>query len=212
MAHLDLEEQEQLDQIKHFWKQYGNLITWLLTAVLAAYAGWNGWQYWQSKQATQASALYDEVERIARSGDLSRLERALGDMKEQYGSTTYAQQAALLAAKAYFDADRLDAAKGALAWVAEKASDEGYRAVARLRLSGILLEGKAYDEALKLLNESYPADFAPLVADRRGDVYLAQGKKTEAAAEYRKAYQGLDEGTEYRRLVDAKLAALGGQK
>ena len=212
MAHLDLEEQEQLDQIKHFWKQYGNLITWVLTAVLAAYAGWNGWQYWQSKQAMQASALYDEVERIARSGDLSRLERALGDMKDQYGSTTYAQQAALLAAKAYFDADRLDAAKGALAWVAEKASDEGYRAVARLRLSGILLETKAYDEALKLLNESYPADFVPLVADRRGDVYLAQGKKTEAAAEYRKAYQGLEEGTEYRRLVDAKLAALGGQK
>ncbi len=62
---LDLEEQEQLDQIKHFWKQYGNLITWVLIAALGAYAGWNGYQYWQRSQAAQASALYDELERLA---------------------------------------------------------------------------------------------------------------------------------------------------
>ena len=35
-SHLDLEEQEQLDQLKHFWKQYGNLITWVLVLVLGA--------------------------------------------------------------------------------------------------------------------------------------------------------------------------------
>ena len=63
--HLDLEEQEQLDQLKHFWKQYGNLITWVLIAVLGAYAGWNGYQYWQRSQAAQASALYGEIERLA---------------------------------------------------------------------------------------------------------------------------------------------------
>ena len=73
--HLDLEEQEQLDQIKHFWKQYGNLITWLLIAVLAAYAGWNGFQYWQRSQASQASALYGgkdmaEVGAAVGAGDL----------------------------------------------------------------------------------------------------------------------------------------------
>ena len=79
--HLDLEEQEQLDQIKHFWKQYGNLITWLLIAVLAAYAGWNGFQYWQRSQASQASALYGEIERLAGEADPAKLERAFGDMK-----------------------------------------------------------------------------------------------------------------------------------
>lgn len=209
MAHLDLEEQEQLDQLKHFWQQYGNLITWVLTAVLAAYAGWNGWQYWQRKQATQASALYDELERVARAGDLAKLDRVLGDMQEQFGATTAAQQAALLAAKTYVDAGKPEAAKAALARVADKAADEGYRAIARLRLAAVLIEGKAFDEALKQLSGSFPAEFAALAADRRGDIYLAQGKKTEAAAEYLKAYQGLAQDVDYRRLVEVKLAALG---
>lgn len=209
MAHLDLEEQEQLDQIKHFWKQYGNPITWLLTAVLAAYAGWNLYQYWQRNQAAQAAAMYDEVERMAGSGDTAKLDRALADMKDKFGSTTYAVQAGLLAAKVYNDAGKMEAAKAALAWVAEKSSDEGYQAIARLRLAGVLLEAKAYDESLKQLAASFPAEFAPLVADRRGDVYLAQGKKAQAAPEYLKAYKDLEEGGEYRRLIDVKLAALG---
>ena len=97
-THLDLEEQEQLDQLKHFWKQYGNLISGVLTAVLLAFAAWNGYQYWQRSQATQAAAMYDEVERAAQAGDMPRLERAASDMRDKFGGTTYAQQAALLSA------------------------------------------------------------------------------------------------------------------
>ncbi len=52
--HLDLEEQEQLDQIKHFWAQYGNLITWVLIAVFGSVAAWNGRNYWQSSHAHKA--------------------------------------------------------------------------------------------------------------------------------------------------------------
>jgi predicted negative regulator of RcsB-dependent stress response len=207
--HLDLEEQEQLEALKHFWKQYGNLINGVLIAILLAVAGWNLYQYWQRNQGAQAAAMYDEVERVAMSGDTVRLDRVLGDMKDKFGSTSYAQQAGLLAAKVYFDAGKPDAAKAALAWVADKSSDEGYQAIARLRLAGILLDAKAYDEALKQLSGSFAPEFAALVADRRGDVYLAQGKKTEAGAEYLKAFNGLDAGNEYRRLVDVKLAALG---
>ncbi len=206
---LDLEEQEQLDQLKHFWAQYGNLITWLLIAVLSVFAGWNAYQYWQRSQATQAAALFDELERVAKSNDTTKLGRVLGDMKEKFGSTSYAQQAGLLAAKVYVEAGKLDEAKSVLSWVADKSSDEGYQAIARLRWVGMLIESKAYDDALKQLSGSFPIDFAALVADRRGDVYLAQGKKSEAGAEFLKAYQSLDEGAEYRRLVEVKLASLG---
>jgi predicted negative regulator of RcsB-dependent stress response len=209
MAHLDLEEQEQLDQLKHFWRQYGNAITWALTAVLVAFAGWNLYQYWQRSQAAQAAAMYDEVERIAVTRDAAKLDRALIDMRDRFGSTTYAQQAGLLAARVHVEAGRLDAAKAALQGVVDKSSDEGYRAVARLRLAGVLLESKAYDEALKSLDASFPPAFAALADDRRGDIYQTQGKKAEAVAAYRKAYQGLATDDDYRRLVDVKLAALG---
>ena len=207
--HLDLEEQEQLAEFKHFWQQYGNLITWVLIAVFGTIAAWNGYQYWQSRQATQASVMYDEVDRAVLSGDTARIERSLADMKDRFGGTVYADQAGLLAAKAYYEKGNIDASKGALIWLSEKATDEGYKSIAKLRLAGILLETQAYDDALKLLTGTFPKDFAPLASDRRGDILLLQGKKIEARAEYEKAYKGLDERAEYRRLVEVKLNALG---
>jgi predicted negative regulator of RcsB-dependent stress response len=207
--HLDLEEQEQLDELKHFWKKYGDLITWVLIAVFGAVAAWNGYQYWQRSQAAQASVMYDEVERAVQSGDIQRIDRALGDMKDRFSGTAYAHQAALLAARAYYDKGNVDASRAALTFVAEKASDDGYRAVARLRLAGLLLEKKAFDEASQQLAGAFPKEFEPLVADRLGDILVAQGKKSEAKAQYEKAYKGLDERAEYRRLVEVKLNAMG---
>ena len=101
--HLDLDEQEQLDQLKHFWRTYGNLITWALIAVLGAFAAWNGYQYWQRSQAAQAAAMFDEVERSVASNDVAKVERALADMNAKFGSSVYAQQAGLLAAKTFYD-------------------------------------------------------------------------------------------------------------
>jgi predicted negative regulator of RcsB-dependent stress response len=207
--HLDLEEQEQLAELKHFWKRYGNVISWVLIAVFGAVAAWNGYQYWQRNQSSQAAVMYDEVERAAVAGDVPKLERVMADMKDRYAGTAYAEQAALLAARIYHDKGNLDAAKGALSWVAGKGTDAGYQSVARLRLSGMLFETRAYDEALQQLSAPMPKDFAPLAADRSGDILLAQGKKTEAKAQYQSAYKGLDERSDYRRIIEIKLNALG---
>jgi predicted negative regulator of RcsB-dependent stress response len=207
--HLDLEEQEQLDELKHFWKQYGNLITWFLIAVFGAFAAWNGWNYWQRTQSVQASVLYDEVERAATAGDTARVEQAFNDIKDKFGRTTYAQQAGLLAGRVLADLGKTDAAKSALQWVASDATDEGLRAIGRLRLASLLVESKAYDEALKQLSSDIPREFEALAADRRGDIYNLQGKKDQAKAEYTKAWQGFTAGSEYRSLVEVKLTALG---
>lgn len=206
---LDLEEQEQLDELKHFWREYGNLITWAVIVVFGAIAAWTGWQRWQASQAAQAAALYDEVDRAAQAGDAERVQRAFADIKDKFGGTTYAQQAGLMASKTLIDKGNTDGAKAALGWVADKASDEGYQAVARLRLAAILMDAKSYDEALKQISGEFPKEFEPLVADRRGDILNLQGKKAEAKAEYSKAYKSMDERSEYRRLVEFKLNALG---
>lgn len=207
--HLDLEEQEQLAELKHFWKQYGDIITWVLIVVFGAVAAWNGYQYWQGRQASQASVMYDEVDRAVQSGDVARLDRSFADMKDRFGSTVYAEQAGLLAAKFYYDKGNVESSKAALVWVVGKATDEGYQSIAKLRLAGILIEAKAYDEALKLVTGTFPKDFAALASDRRGDIMVAQGKKAEAKSDYEKAYKELDERAEYRRLVEVKLNALG---
>jgi len=208
-THLDLEEQEQLDQLKHFWNTYGTLITWVVLLVAGAFVAWNGWQYFQRTKAAQASALYDEIERSAQAGDTARIERALNDMKAKFAGTAYAQQAGLLAARTLYDKGNAEASRAALAWVAENAVDPGYKMVAKLRLAGALQEAKSYDDALKQLSGDVPKEFEALVAGRKGDIYLAQGKRDEAKAEYQKAWSAFEPRTDYRRLVEIKLNAVG---
>jgi len=206
---LDLEEQEQLDQIKHFWNRYGNAITWALIVVFGSFSAWNGWQYWQRKQAMGASVLYDSLERAVADKDAQRLERVFADLKDQFASTTYAQQGALMAASGLNTAGKSQQAKAALIWASEQKSDDGLQALARLRLSALALEANAPEEAAKWLDAPVPPEFSGLAADRLGDVHLAQGRKAEAKAAYEKAHQLLDEKAEYRQLVEVKLNALG---
>ena len=206
---LDLEEQEQLDQLKTFWKQYGNVVTWVLIAALAAYAGWNGWNWWQREQAAKSGAMFDQLDKAAQAGDADQAGRVFADMKDRSPRTTFTQQGGLLAAKVQFAKGQTDAALATLAWVAANAPEAEYQTVARLRAAGVMMDQKKYDEALKQLDAATATEFEALVADRRGDVLLAQGRKDEAKAAYTKAWQAMDAKIEYRRLIDAKLTALG---
>lgn len=207
--HLDLEEQEQLDHIKHLWERWGTLITGVVVVIALGFAGWNLYNFWDRRQAAQSAVLYDEVQRAAQAGDATRAERAFNDIRERFGRTVYAQQAGLEAARVMLDKTNPDGAKAALTWVAEKGRDDGLQAVARLRIAALLMNAKAYDDALKQLDANLPAAFAPLAADRKGDVLALQGKPTEAAAAYSAAWKALDGQSEYRRLVEIKLNALG---
>lgn len=206
---LDLDEQEQLDQIKHFWKTWGNLISWFLIAVMGSYAAWNGYQYWERSQASKAAALYDELERAASSSDLVRVERSLADMKDKFGRTQFAQQSALLAAKTLQAQGKGDAARDALSWVANGATDPAYRDIARLRLAALQLDAKAHDDALKTLGLDFTPEMAGLAADLRGDVLQAKGQSAEAVSAYQLAWKKLADTPDYRLLVKAKLNALG---
>lgn len=206
---LDLQEQEQLDALKAFWKTYGNLITWVLVAALGAYAAWMGWSRYQQDQGQKAGAMFDELERAAQAGDAERAGRVFEDLKSRYASTVVAEQGGLMAARVQFDKGQADAARASLTWVAEKGSQEELRDVARLRLAGLDLEAKKYPEALAHLAAVKSESFAALAADRRGDVLAAQGKTDDAKTAYQAAYKLLGERVDFRRVVDAKLTALG---
>lgn len=206
---LDLEEQEQLDQIKHFWKRYGNLISWVLIVVLGGFASWNGYQYWQRSQAAKAAVLFDEIERSVVSGDLTRVERSLADIKDKFPRTVFAHQAALTAAKLMSVHGQIDEAKAALTWVAAAAPDTAYRDLARLRLAGLLFDEGALDNALAQLSSPASDSLNGLIADLKGDILMAQNQKEAALVSYRSAWKALTDIPDYRRLVEAKLNALG---
>ena len=209
MATYDLEQQEQLDQVKQFWKQYGNLVTWALILVLGAYAAWTGYLYWQQKRAIGAGALYEELDRAASEGNVNKTAKVFADIKENYAGTTFAEQGALLAAKVAAGHQKLDQAQATLQWLADNGKSKDLAAVARLRLAGLLLDAKKFDAALKVLDASMPDDYVALAADRRGDVLAAQGKKDDAIKQYQTAWKGLPAAVEYRRFVEGKLTAMG---
>lgn len=206
---LDLQEQEQLDQIKDFWKRHGTLITSLLTVALLIAAGWNGWHWWQRSQAAKAGVLFDEIDRAVSAGDADKAGRVFGDLRDRFGGTVFTAQAALLAAKVQLDKEQADAAAGTLRWAAEHAADEGYRRIAGLRLAGVLLDQGKFDDALAALPKDSEGLFAALGADRRGDILRAQGKHAEAITAFQQALAAFGSEGDYRRVVEAKLIALG---
>jgi predicted negative regulator of RcsB-dependent stress response len=206
---LHIEEQDKIDQLKSFWNTYGNLITWLLILACAVVAAWNGWSWWQQRQSTQAAAMFDELDQAVQIKDLTKAERVLNDLKQQYPRTIYTQQGGLLTAHLQFINGKPDVAATTLGGVADSAPNQEYKAIALLRLSGILLEQKKYDEALKKISDVKPVEFTALADDRRGDILLAQGKKEDAQKAFTSAYQKMSEELAYRRLIEAKLVAMG---
>jgi predicted negative regulator of RcsB-dependent stress response len=206
----DLEEQEQLDTLKAWWKQYGNLVTWLLVIALSGYAAWTGWNTYQRNQSTQASQLYDELQKSIIAKDSVKVQRATTDLIEKFPRTSYASMAALSAAKIAFDANDLKTAKGHLHWTLDHSNVEEYKSLAKIRLAGIALDEKAYDEGLTFLAGDFPADFAGVAIDVKGDIYFAQNKIEDARNAYQAALDKLGAKNPGRQLIQIKLDALGG--
>lgn len=205
----DLEEQEQLDALRAWWKRNGKVVTWLVIAALAAFVAWRAWQYYQHKQGLEASSLYEALTQLD-SKDIKAVRSQSAVLIEKYADTPYAARAALLAARANYEANDIKSAKAQLEWARANAREEAIRAIAQLQLAGLQYEEKQYDAALATLADKPVAGFEGLFADLKGDILVAQGKKAEAKAAYAEALSKLNAEGHYRRFTERKLDALGG--
>lgn len=206
----DLEEQEQLATLKAWWSQYGNPVTWALILGLGGYAAWSGWNLYQRNQTAQAAQLYDEVQKAVSAKDNSKVQRAATDMENRYNRTPYAQMAALAAAKSAMEISDTKAASLQLEWAANNGYDEEYQAIAKIRLAAVYLDEKSYDKGLNILSGTFPPGFKAVVADRKGDILVAQNKVEEARSAYQDALEHMDQKNPGRQLIELKLDAIGG--
>ena len=208
---LDLEEQEQVAELKAWWTTHGNVVLAVVIAAAVAVVGWQGWRWYQHNQAAQASVLYDTLTKAAQAGDAKALRDAAGTLVESYPRTLYASMGALLAAKFYFERNDLKNAKAQLQWVIEHAPSEDFRDLARLRLAAVLLDEKAYDEALKLLDAPHAPAYDAQYAALKGDVLVAKNQLAEARAAYQLALEKAERrDSPFRESVRMRLEALGG--
>ena len=208
MAALDLQEQEQLDTLKAWWKENGNRLLGVLLIAVVAMGGWRGWQYYQNKQSSEAATLYAGFLQQLESNDAKRINDAAAAVMDKYAITGYAARAALLAAQVNEQGKEAARARTQLQWVIDHAAEAGLKDVARLRLAAVLLDEKNYAEAMKPLEAKHPASFDGLYADLRGDVLSAQGKTDEARSAYKLAYEKTDAKSMYRNLIQMKMDAL----
>lgn len=214
MAVYDLEEQEQISELKAWWAQYGKFVTALAVAAAVASVGWQGWRWHQSRQAAEAGAIYYGVQKAAVEQDAQKARDLAGQLIGQYGGTAYAQLGALVSAGVQFGKGELDNARAQLEWAAEQGNDPALRDLARLRLAAVLLQQGAYDQALARLQPDPDKAYLARFGDLRGDVLAAQGKPAEARAAYQAAIDALgsagDEASTLREVVRVKLESLEG--
>ena len=208
---LDLEEQEQVDALKDWWKQYGNKALIALTIFVLGVAGFSGWKGYQAKQTSEAAALFDLLRKELAANDVKKIRDVGGQLIDKYPRTVYATDAAMIVAKANFESGDAKSAKAQYQWVIGHAKQTQSKDLARLRLAVVLLDEKNFTDALKQLEGAHDAAFDPLFNDLRGDVYSLQGKSQDARLAYQAALGALPKDNPFKNYVQLKLDALGEQ-
>lgn len=208
----DHQEQEQLDELKSWWKEHGNSVLLGFAMAALVIAGVQAWRYHQRGQIVAAATLYEQLDLADRAGDRKKVRDIADQITSGYASTSFGTYAALAAARASFDVGDLADARSRLLWVLGHAKEDEVRDMARLRLAAVFLDEKNYAEAMKQLEANPVEPMAGLYADMKGDIFSAQGKKAEARSAYQLALDRSDAGSLYRPVIQIKLDALGDAK
>ncbi len=207
---LDLEEQEQLDEAKAWWKLHGNKVIWGVTVFLLAAAGWRAWETWNRNQGAEASMMFDQAVQATSMNDLKTGKEAAARIMENHARSAYAAPAAWLAGRINYETGDLKSAKAQYEFALEHARDAGAEQMARLRLATLLFEEKDMAGALKLLDGTFEPAFQGLAGQLKGDILAAQGKKAEAREAYKLALEKLGDKSPLKPLVEIRLDGLGG--
>ena len=202
------DEQEELEKLKAWWKNYGNAMIFGILLGAAILVGVRYWKQHTEQSLQTASVLYNQM--LQNYQVKPGIARKTGEeLVKDYASTPYAGMAGLLLARMNFEAGDTAAARKQLQWVLANAGDAATVHAARLRLARLDLDSGNKDAALALLNVKDEGGFESEYEELRGDIYLAKGQRDEARAAYREALKHLAEGSPYARILNMKLDDLG---
>ncbi|MCR4301568.1 MAG: tetratricopeptide repeat protein [Sulfuricaulis sp.] len=205
-------EQEDLEKLKAWWKNYGNSVIVGILLGAAFLGGFRFWTQYHEEQLHAAAAVYERMYQSFHGKNPKEVQRLGESLINQYASTPYAGMAGLLLARLQFEAGDVAKARQHLQWVLDKADDAAVRHAARLRLARILLDAGKMEEALPLLHVKDRAGFDSEYKELEGDIRLAMGQHDAARSAYREALKFLTVGSPYAVILKMKLDDLGPEK
>lgn len=198
-------EEERLDQVKQWWKEYRWTVIGGVSAGVIGVGGWTGWNEYTRVQQELASALFQELSVAVVQADVTGARRAFDELFEDYSGTAYAEKARLLFARAAYEVGEEADARRLLEDAVDLSSDESTAHTARIRLAQLLIQSAQYQEALDLLGSVDPGQFASHYEELKGDAYRAMNRYSEAKKAYEASLDLLGFNSGYRTILTLKL-------
>jgi len=177
-------EEQQVEAIKGYWQENGNMI---IAGIVLGFAGFIGFNFYKDNVLEQEIAVSDSYQTLIENSTKDKAAFAENAQKfiSENANTSYASLTALALAKEAADKKDWQAAQTQLTTALNSAPTEGIKGIVSLRLARVQIQLEQYEEALTTLAKPLPASFTAAIEEVKGDTYLLQGKKELA----RNAYQ-----------------------
>ncbi len=203
-------DEEKGEDIKRWWRENGlSVIAGVVLGIAILLSG----RYWLSQEkmlSANASFLYQQTSQLIAEGKIAEAEPIVDELFSSYSSTPYAIFAAFEMAKYNVGSGNVESAKPYLNWVISNGDLSGHINIARLRLGRLLLDQGHFIQALTVVTEVQATEFKSLINELTGDIYISQGKRSEAAIAYATALSSLEQSDPRGLVLKLKLDDVAG--
>ena len=204
----DLEQQEQMQHLKAFWKANGKWITSSLILVFLIVGSINGWKLWNNYNKEKASKILTNLEKNIEAQNTDIALRLYQEISKDYPNTLQAGLAGLLIAKSLISDGQRDKAASILD---ELTKNSQVKWLAIIRLSNVLLDLNRPGEVIEIIPEIIPDHWVGIVVDRRGDAFATLGDFESAKKDWLRAlsfYNANPSNQDVTRFISRKLATI----
>lgn len=206
---LNLEEQERIDTLRYFLRDWGKYIVALIAVIIIAYTVDSLWGWYQVRDSSKAAVLYQNFSDALKSNNTKSLYSITDTMENNYAANEYTAMASIMAAKVAKTKDNNVLAEKYLKFVVTNAKNKGLCDVARLRLADVYIDEQKFNLVVPLLMEKHDKNFDALYYSKRGDLYLARGDLTKARDAYKEALKIAGDNQSVAEIIQMRLDVLG---
>jgi len=203
-------DEEKGEDIKRWWRENGLSVVMGIALGIAVLVGGRFWLTQQHMESVSASNLYQQTSQLVTEGKTAEAATLVDKLLSEYAATPYAVFAAFEMAKVNVAKGEVESAKSHLEWVINNGKLSGQKDIARLRLSQLLLDQSDYQQTLSVIAQAETTAFKSLFDELKGDVYIAQGKLSEAATSYQAALSLLEKNEPRGLILKLKLDDVAG--